>query len=202
VNGLIVRRVIVIAGASGTGKTTIAEQSSLPVLSLDAFYRSATEAGMPRWFGDVDWEDPATFDVEAAATATRSLILSGRARFRTHDLITEVSQEDERLVVARGHCLVVEGVMATEVVTMLRSELHNLELVFFVLRRGRLTNFVGRIRRDVTDRRRRWHRAVLRSFRVLSVENRLQQRAVALGAEVVRRRQLRNKLRAHVRACQ
>jgi uridine kinase len=196
-----VQRVIAIAGASGTGKTTIAETSGMSVLSLDAFYRPATEAGLPRWLGDVDWEDPATFDVEAAAVATRSLISSGRTRFRSHDLVTEVSQENERVVVAHGPCLVIEGVMATEVATMLRCELHHLELVFFVLRRNRFTNFVGRIKRDVIDRRRRWPRALLRSLRVLSLEARLQQRAVANGAKVVGRRQLRKKLRAQLRAC-
>jgi uridine kinase len=111
-----VQRVIVIAGASGTGKTTIAAASGIPVLSLDAFYRPATETELPRWFGDVDWEHPATFDLEAAAAATRALIRSGRTQFRSHDLVTEVSQKDERVVVAPGPCLVVEGVMATEVV--------------------------------------------------------------------------------------
>jgi uridine kinase len=201
VTRLVVQRVIVIAGASGTGKTTIAAASGMPVLSLDAFYRPATDAGLPRWFGDVDWEHSATFDLEAAAAATRALIRSGRTQFRSHDLVTEVSHEDERVVVAQGPCLVVEGVMATEVVTMLRCELHDVELAFFVLRRNRLTNFGGRIKRDINVRRRRWHRAVLRSLRVLSVEARLQQRAITSGAEVVGRRQLRAKLRAHRRAC-
>ncbi len=198
---LAVRRVIVIAGASGTGKTTIAAASGMPVLSLDAFYRSATDAGMPRWFGDVDWENAAAFDVEAAAAATRSLLSSGRTQFRSHDLVTEVSQQDERVVVAQGPCLVVEGVMATEVLRLLRRELGDLQLVFFVLRRNRITNFFGRIKRDVMKRHRSWHRAVLRSLRVACAERRLQQRAVSHGAEVVHRRQLRKKLRAHLRAC-
>jgi uridine kinase len=194
VHGTSVRRVIAIAGASGSGKTSTAGASGLPILSLDSFYRSRDASGLPRWLGDVDWENPDSFNLDAAIAATRSLILHGIAVFRAHDLVTEVVSECVEEVRASGRCLVVEGVMATEVVASLRDELRNVELVFYYLHRNRFASFVGRIERDVLARHRRWHRAVLRSLRVTWVERRARRSAITRGAHVVNRTGLQKKL--------
>jgi uridine kinase len=197
-----VRRIIAIAGPSGSGKTTIATASGLPVLSLDAFYRSSSDVDLPRWMGDVDWEHPASFDLDAAVATVHSLVSSGRAEFHAHDLVTETTQAAAQVVHARGHCLLVEGVMAIHTMVLLRHRHHDLHIVLFILRGKKLASVFGRIRRDVRDRHRPWHRAILRSFRVARVEKSLQQYAVAQAAEVVDRAQLRDKLRDYLQSCQ
>jgi uridine kinase len=199
ISGLTVQRLIVIAGASGSGKSTAAHGSGLPVLGLDAFYRDRSAPGMPRWLGDVDWEHPDAFDARRAADAVTELVRTGRVTIRAHDVGTERTETDHTVTIS-GPCLVIEGVMAIAAVRLLDPAL-SCERVVFVLRRSILANLATRVRRDTVVRGRRLHRAVLRSIHVATQERRLVRDAVREGATVVDRRKLRVALDAERRRC-
>ena len=51
------RRVVLLAGPSGSGKSRVARLSACPQLALDDFYHDADHPGLPRTLGIVDWDD-------------------------------------------------------------------------------------------------------------------------------------------------
>ena len=76
-------RVIVLAGPSGAGKSRLAERLGLPVLRLDDFYRDLDAPGLPLVTeganaGMVDWDDPRSWDHDAAVAALEELCRTGR----------------------------------------------------------------------------------------------------------------------------
>ena len=55
-------QVVLLAGPSGSGKNHLAEQSGLPLLDLDDFYRDGDDptSPAPPDSGIVDWDDSAS----------------------------------------------------------------------------------------------------------------------------------------------
>ena len=70
-------RVILVMGASGSGKTRFTSRTGLPVVSLDDFYYDGDRPGMPLRHGMVDWDSPRTWDKEGAIQALRELCTAG-----------------------------------------------------------------------------------------------------------------------------
>ena len=68
-------RLVLLAGPSGSGKTHLAEESGLPLLDLDDFYKNGDDPSVPRHptLGIVDWDEvPGLFTTtEMAAEAAR-----------------------------------------------------------------------------------------------------------------------------------
>ena len=60
-------RIILIAGASGSGKSRLALAAGCPTLRLDDYYFDADHPGMPSTnLGITDWDDPASWDAAGA----------------------------------------------------------------------------------------------------------------------------------------
>ena len=78
----LVARVVLLAGPSGSGKTHLAEESGLPMLDLDDFYKDGDDPTLPRHptLGIVDWDDPASWDAAAALAALEQICRDGAAR--------------------------------------------------------------------------------------------------------------------------
>ena len=67
-----------LAGPSGSGKSRLAERLGLPVLRLDDFYKDGDDPTLPRLDlagGEpiVDWDDPASWNADAAVAAVEEL---------------------------------------------------------------------------------------------------------------------------------
>lgn len=80
------RRIVLVAGPSGSGKGEMSRRSGLPALALDEFYRELDDPGLPRRFGIVDWDDPASWDAGAALEALTALAHDGVAQVPTYSI--------------------------------------------------------------------------------------------------------------------
>ncbi len=74
------RQIVLVAGPSGSGKGLMTQRSGLPLVQLDEFYRDLDDPGLPRRFGIVDWDDPASWDAGAALAALTHLAHEGAPR--------------------------------------------------------------------------------------------------------------------------
>ena len=61
-------RVVLLAGPSGSGKSSLAAVTGLPVLRLDDFYKEHDDPSLPLVDGssDIDWDSPRSWDADAA----------------------------------------------------------------------------------------------------------------------------------------
>ena len=112
---------IVLAGPSGSGKSHLADRLGLPILRLDDFYRDGEDPDLPRIDlagGDpiVDWDDPGTWDHDAAVAAIEELCLRGCIDAPVYDIATS-SRTGHRVLDLDGAAyFVAEGIFAQEVV--------------------------------------------------------------------------------------
>ncbi len=144
-------RVVLLAGASGSGKSRLARQLGAVAFRLDDFYHDADRPGLPRAHGIVDWDDPATWDADAAVVALASLVRAGHASVPEYS-IAESRRTGARELTVDGHDLVVaEGVFAVEVLGRLRAAGLDVEPVY--LDRNRTLVALLRLRRDLQARR-------------------------------------------------
>ncbi|HMJ76027.1 MAG TPA: hypothetical protein VK507_08645 [Iamia sp.] len=139
-------RVVVLAGPSGCGKTRLAVRAGVPIVALDDFYRDGDDPGMPMVGGHIDWEDPASWDAEAAVAALGELCRTGRADVPTYS-IADDARVGHRPVTLDGSPLVVaEGIFAAEVVSRLDAQ--GLLADALLLRSPALVTFWRRLLRD------------------------------------------------------
>ncbi len=114
-------RVVLLAGPSGCGKSYIARDSGLPIVALDGFYCDATEPHMPRSAdGQVDWEDPASWDGAAALAALTTLCRDGEVDVPTYSFARSAVVGHHVLRTDGAPVVVAEGIFAAELVAPLR----------------------------------------------------------------------------------
>ena len=118
-------RVVLLAGASGSGKTSLTRRVGLPVLALDDFYRDADDVRqdppLPHRFGIVDWDDPASWDAGAALAAIERLCRDGATDVPVYDIPTSRRSGTVRLDLGRAPVFVAEGIFAAELVAEVRA---------------------------------------------------------------------------------
>jgi uridine kinase len=108
--------VVLLAGASGTGKSSLCRRLGLPVLTLDDFYLDGDHPTLPRRFGIVDWDDPASWDAAAAVTTIERLCRHGASDVPVYDIPTSRRTGTGRLDLAGSGLFVAEGIFAAEAV--------------------------------------------------------------------------------------
>ena len=180
------RRVVVLAGPSGSGKSRLAERlhaaRGWPVFRLDDFYRDEDDPSMPRQaeLGIIDWDHPDSWDADRALAALRELLETGRTELPVYD-ISRSRAVGAHEVTARGDDLVLaEGIFAAEVVARLDAEgmLHS---AWCVHHRPAVT-FVRRLLRDLRERRKAPPVLVRRGWGLMRDEPGIVARQTALGA--------------------
>ncbi|MGG5259826.1 uridine kinase family protein [Phycicoccus avicenniae] len=180
------RRVVVLAGPSGSGKSRLADRlhaaRGWPVFRLDDFYRDEDDPAMPRQadLGIIDWDHPDSWDAERALAALRELLATGRTELPVYDISRsravgrhEVSARPDDLVLA-------EGIFAAEVVARLDAEgmLHSA----WCVRHRPAVTFVRRLLRDLRERRKPPLVLVRRGWGLMRAEPGIVARQSALGA--------------------
>jgi len=180
--------VIVLAGPSGAGKSRLADRLGLPVLRLDDFYRDGDEPGLPcidLAGGEpiVDWDDPGSWNAEAAVEAVEQLCRTGRVDAPVYELARS-ARTGHRVVDLHGAAyFVAEGIFAQEIVTeCLRRGL--LADAVCVTQRPGLT-FVRRLSRDLRERRKPPFVLLRRGLHLLRQQRHVVARAERLGARVL-----------------
>ncbi len=182
-------RVVVLAGPSGAGKSRLAARLQAaygwPVVRLDDFYRDGDDAALPMVdLGGgtrlVDWDDPASWDGEAAVRALQRLLDTGQAQVPTYDIATSRRVGGDTVHLQPGALVVAEGIFAAEAIAPLREA--GLLHTAWCVRRGRWVTFVLRLGRDLAERRKAPHVLVRRGLALARAEPGVVIRMESLGA--------------------
>jgi uridine kinase len=180
--------VVVLAGPSGSGKSHLAERLGLPVLRLDDFYKDGDDPSLPRIDlagGDpiVDWDDPGSWNHDAAVAAVEELCRTGRTDAPTYDISTSRRVGHQVLDITGSSYFLAEGIFAQEIVAECRRRGLVAEAVC-VTQHPALT-FVRRLTRDLREHRKPPFVLVRRGLHLLRAQRSLVARAERLGCEVL-----------------
>ena len=146
-----VATLVLVAGPSGSGKSRLVRLSGLPALRLDDFYRADDDPAIVRRpDGSIDWDDPSTWNAQAAAEAIEQLLRHGRAEVPTY-VLAHNRAEGSRTVTLDGALLLAEGIFATELASPCRERGVPVEAIW--IDKPRLMNASRRLRRDVKQHR-------------------------------------------------
>jgi uridine kinase len=173
-------RVILLAGPSGSGKSSLAARSGLPVLVLDDFYKDGDAPGLPRLpGGGTDWDAPGTWHADAAVTAIAELCARGTTDTPVYDIAASTATGTRRLDLGGAAVFVAEGVFAAEIAGRCRD----LGLLADALcLRGRpATTARRRFLRDLREGRKSVPFLVRRGWHLMRAERSIVARHVALG---------------------
>jgi uridine kinase len=181
-------QVIVLAGPSGAGKSHLAERLGLPILRLDDFYRDGDDPGLPRIDlagGDpiVDWDDPGSWDRDAAVGAIEELCRTGCTDAPVYDIATSARTGHRVLDIAGSAYFVAEGIFAQEVVGECRRRGLLADAVC-VTQHPALT-FVRRLTRDLREHRKPPLVLVRRGLHLLRAQREVVTHAESLGCRVL-----------------
>nr|WP_309053487.1 ATP-binding protein [Streptomyces sp.] len=175
-------RVVLLAGPSGSGKSSLAARTGLPVLRLDDFYKEGDDPTLPLVLGssDIDWDSPRSWDADAAVAAILDLCRTGRTDVPVYDIATSSRVDRDRLDIGRTPLFVAEGIFAADIVERCR-ELGVLADALCL--RGRpSTTFRRRLLRDLREGRKSVPFLLRRGWRLMRAERSIVARQTALGA--------------------
>jgi uridine kinase len=174
-------RLVLLAGPSGSGKTHLAEKSGLPLLDLDDFYKDGDDPTVPRHpaLGIVDWDDPRSWDADAALTALAAVGRDGAADVPVYDISRDARVGTRRFSLGARPAFVGTGIFAAELVAPAREL--GLLLDAIVVRRSRVKNFLRRLMRDLREHRKPPLTLVRRGLRLMRAEPAVVARQLSLG---------------------
>ncbi|TQK52273.1 uridine kinase [Streptomyces sp. SLBN-118] len=175
-------RVVLLSGPSGSGKSSLAARTGLPVLRLDDFYKEGDDPTLPLVAGssDIDWDSPESWDADAAVAAVAELCRTGRTTVPVYDIATSSRVGVEAFATGRTPLFVAEGIFAADIVGRCR-ELGVLADALCL--RGRpSTTFRRRLARDLREGRKSAGFLLRRGWRLMRAERGIVARQTGLGA--------------------
>ncbi|MFE4694461.1 uridine kinase [Streptomyces sp. NPDC056749] len=175
-------RVVLLAGPSGSGKSSLAARSGLPMLRLDDFYKEGNDPTLPRVTGsaDIDWDSPLSWDADAAVAAVAELCATGRTSVPLYDIATSSRTGQETLDIERTPLFVAEGIFAADIVE--RCQELGLLADALCLRGRPVTTFRRRLLRDLREGRKSVPFLLRRGWRLMRAERGIVARQAAMGA--------------------
>ncbi|MFE4059716.1 uridine kinase [Streptomyces sp. NPDC059096] len=175
-------RVVLLAGPSGSGKSSLAARTGLPVLRLDDFYKEGDDPTLPLVpdSPDIDWDSVRSWDEDAAVAAIVELCRTGRTTVPVYSIATSSRVDTEALDVEGAPLFLAEGIFAADIVARCR-ELGVLADALCL--RGRpSTTFRRRLARDLREGRKSVPFLLRRGWRLMRAERAIVERQTALGA--------------------
>ncbi|MFE2595031.1 ATP-binding protein [Streptomyces sp. NPDC059396] len=175
-------RVVLLAGPSGSGKSSLAARTGLPVLRLDDFYKEGDDPTLPLVpdSTDIDWDSSLSWDADAAVAAIEELCRTGRTRVPVYSIATSARSGTEALDLADTPLFLAEGIFAADIVARCR-ELGVLADALCL--RGRpSTTFRRRLLRDLREGRKSVPFLLRRGWRLMRAERSIVGRQTGLGA--------------------
>jgi uridine kinase len=174
-------RVVLLTGPSGSGKTSLARRSGLPVLPLDDFYRDGDATDMPRTpTGLVDWDNPRSWDADAAVAAVVQLSTQGSVEAPIYEIGRDRAVGIRRISLDSAPAYVAEGIFAAEIIPACRDRGVIGDAI--CLRHHPMVTFWRRLVRDLRERRKPPHILIQRGVRLCRDEPKIIARATTLGA--------------------
>ena len=144
-------RIVLLTGPSGSGKTSLTGRLGLPVVALDDFYRDGDHPGLPQRHGIVDWDDPRSWDGEAALAALLDIARTGHAEVPLYDIPTNRRTTTTAFDAGGSPIVLAEGIFAAELIEAAREE--DILADALCLWRPRLQTFWFRLLRDLGEAR-------------------------------------------------
>jgi uridine kinase len=174
-------RLVLLAGPSGSGKTHLAEESGLPLLDLDDFYKDGADPTLPRHptLGIVDWDDPLSWDRAGALSALEQVCAHGWADVPVYSIAADGRVGERRFEIGDAGAFVGTGIFAAELVGPARER--GLLLDAIVVRRSRVKNFLRRLSRDLREHRKPPLTLVRRGLTLMRAEPGVVARQMSLG---------------------
>src|ERR1044072_8597821 len=175
-------RVVLLTGPSGSGKSSLAARTGLPVLNLGDFYTAGDDPPPPQLAGGegADWDSPLSWDADAAVAAVEALCRTARTTVPVYDIASSSRGGGERMDIAGTPPLRAEGSFAADIIERCR-ELGL--LADAICLRGRpSTTFRRRLLRVLREGRMSAPYLVRRGWRLMRSERGIVERQTALGA--------------------
>ncbi|GHD58419.1 hypothetical protein GCM10010336_07480 [Streptomyces goshikiensis] len=175
-------RVVLLTGPSGSGKSSLAARSGLPVLRLDDFYKEGGDPTLPLVEGssDIDWDSPLSWDADTAVAAIEELCAAGRTQVPVYDIATSSRTGAEALDISRTPLFIAEGIFAADIAA--RCQELGLLADALCLRGRPSTTFRRRLARDLREGRKSVLFLLRRGLRLMRAERGIVARHAALGA--------------------
>lgn len=171
---------VLVAGASGSGKSRLARGAGALVVRLDDFYADADAPGLPRTpHGFIDWDDARTWDAEGAADALVALLAEGRAEVPVYSISESRRTGTHTLELGDRTLIVAEGIFAIELLPVLRAR--GVAVGALYLDRSRTLVAALRLRRDLAQHRKSVPLLLQRGLDLWRAQPQLKRRALAAG---------------------
>lgn len=178
---------MLLAGPSGSGKSRVARLADCPSLNLDDFYHDGDHPDLPLTLGIVDWDDPRSWDAQAAAAAVAELLADGVATVPQYDITANAAVGTHRIDLGDADSFIAEGVFAMELADQCRAaELTTMPLY---LDRPRAVVMILRFVRDLREHRKPLPILLRRGIALFHADKALRERATAAGFTRVSLRQ-------------
>ncbi|MGO1859933.1 uridine kinase [Agrococcus casei] len=191
-------QLIILGGASGSGKSYLARKFGRPHVELDSFYREidddSPELPLPRTeYDEVDWDDDGTYDADHAADAIERLMQHGSVSMPEYSIPVSRRTGTRQVRVTRGP-VVAEGIFAG--VVMQRLQQRDVALHAWYITEPRAVTALRRFARDVAERRKPIPHLVRRGASLYRAESSLRRQAQEDGFELIRKSRAKRLLRA------
>ena len=159
------------------------------MLKLDDFYRDGDDPGLPRDadLGIVDWDDPRSWDADAAVTAIEQICRSGSTEVPIYDISRDGRFGSRRFDLGAHSTFVGTGIFAAEIVQACSDR--GLLADAIVVRRAPWKNFLRRLRRDLAEHRKPPLTLVRRGVALFRAEPSVVARQIALGCRACNRKE-------------
>jgi uridine kinase len=169
------------------------------VVCLDDFYKDGNDPTLPRAHGAVDWDDPASWNADAAVRALAELAHSGMAKIPIYDIVHSRRSDDRLFRVDDAALFMAEGIFAAEIVG--RCTAAGILADALAVNRPSAINFVRRLVRDLREHRKPPHVLIRRGLRLWRGDRGILRRQVRQGCKPMTAGQIWQRVRRLRAAC-
>ena len=173
-------RLVLIAGASGSGKSRLARHGGLPCLRLDDYYYDADHPRLPASsLGITDWDDAGSWDAAAALAGVQELLATGEVVAPAYSIPESRRIGTHKVSLDSASCLLAEGIFAIEFLATCTEAGLTPEAIY--LDRPRLLVYLLRLRRDLAGNRKPVGIALRRGWALYRTQPSLRRKALTAG---------------------